>query len=215
MLEVGKIKSKTCSSCGKEKQLDDFHKNHVNPDGYAYRCKKCVRTYQKKHFSDPVIHDRKIQSKRKWDEENRVEKRRKDLEQKHKKQFDGRALGTSNICGHISKKYNGEFDFEREMKIIRRERSLVLSKGNKWFTLGATGSIHLSDVRYCVRRHCDVENDEIRLLSSDTRLLLVPYICPICKNGMIIQPIIPYSYEYTDDGVPIQFCSNCGFAVNW
>jgi len=212
MLEDGK-RTKTCSSCGEEKHLTDFHKNHVNPDGYTYRCKECVKLYQKKHFSNPVIHDRKIQSKRKWDAENRVEKRRKDLEQKHKKYFDGRVLGTSNICQHLSKKFNGEFDFEREMIIIKRERNFILSKGNKWFTFGSRGSVHLSEVRYSVKRPDN--GDDRSMLLSDEQLLVILYICPICKAGLMIQPVFPHSYEYNYDGVPIQFCSNCGFVDNW
>lgn len=217
MVEVDKINTKICSNCKEEKQLNDFHKNHVNPDGYAYRCKDCVKIYQKKHFSNPVIHDIKIQFKRKWNDENRVEKRKKDLDQKQKKQFDGRMLGTSNICQHLSKKFNGEFDFEREIIVIKRERNFVLSKGNKWFTFGAKGAVYQSDVRYSVKRPNDmpeIDNDA-SMLSSDAQLPIIPYVCPVCKKGLIVQLISPHSYEYNYDGVPIQFCFNCGFVVNW
>lgn len=35
------MKTKVCSKCGKEKSLDQFHKNKRAPDGRTARCREC------------------------------------------------------------------------------------------------------------------------------------------------------------------------------
>jgi HNH endonuclease len=37
---------KRCTKCNEEKPLSEFHKSAANPDGYAFRCKTCIRAYQ-------------------------------------------------------------------------------------------------------------------------------------------------------------------------
>jgi len=36
---------KTCSMCGVEKSLSQFHRSKQETDGHRYDCKDCVRTY--------------------------------------------------------------------------------------------------------------------------------------------------------------------------
>ena len=35
---------KKCTKCGKEKDLEMFHKDKHNPDGFTYACKECRNT---------------------------------------------------------------------------------------------------------------------------------------------------------------------------
>lgn len=56
---------KTCTKCGQEKDLKEFHKDKHNPDGLTYACKECrnnsYNTYYKKTgyniYKDPVTDD--------------------------------------------------------------------------------------------------------------------------------------------------------------
>jgi hypothetical protein len=36
---------KTCSKCGIQKSLDDFHKDKSMKDGHRYQCKQCIEAY--------------------------------------------------------------------------------------------------------------------------------------------------------------------------
>ena len=44
------LKTKVCSRCKKEKELTDFSKNKVKPDGFQYHCKQCQSKIAKKHY---------------------------------------------------------------------------------------------------------------------------------------------------------------------
>lgn len=41
---------KTCTKCKIEKDLEQFHKDTVTKDGYAYRCKDCKNNYNKDYY---------------------------------------------------------------------------------------------------------------------------------------------------------------------
>ena len=41
----GKLVSKTCSKCGNEKSLNDFHTNNRSKDGKQHRCKECAKKH--------------------------------------------------------------------------------------------------------------------------------------------------------------------------
>jgi hypothetical protein len=43
---------KTCTACGKSKELDDFPVDKRNRDGHGARCLTCGRQYQKQHRKD-------------------------------------------------------------------------------------------------------------------------------------------------------------------
>ena len=42
----GEIMAKICSTCKKEKNIDEFHKNKTKKDGMAYQCKACKKLYE-------------------------------------------------------------------------------------------------------------------------------------------------------------------------
>lgn len=54
---------KTCSTCGVEKPLDEFHKNRTRKDGRSYRCKSCqrenIRTWRQNNPGAHAEHNRK------------------------------------------------------------------------------------------------------------------------------------------------------------
>jgi len=209
---------KKCSKCGKLKPENAFNKNHKAKDGLDHRCKKCVRLYRKKYISNPEIHKKELERKRIWDDKNLKRKRANDLKQKIKKRFTGRVLGTSNIGQKLSRKYNGEPDFKREFRIIRRERNFMLKKGNKWFTFGCNQRMTIENINFYLR---EVDRVDFFNNMSDDFVLdwnndeFNYFICPFCKKGIVIQPMNPHSYEYTPDGIPIQICTNCNVVVNW
>ena len=41
--------TKTCSKCGQEKSLEEFHRNANNRDGRVPHCKTCVAAYQSEY----------------------------------------------------------------------------------------------------------------------------------------------------------------------
>jgi hypothetical protein len=43
MLPEQKTNSKTCSHCGEDKPLSDFHNDKSSKDGLTYNCKKCIK----------------------------------------------------------------------------------------------------------------------------------------------------------------------------
>ena len=44
---------KTCNTCGKDKQEDEFHKRAASRDGLAAKCKMCQKEYDKKRANLP------------------------------------------------------------------------------------------------------------------------------------------------------------------
>lgn len=42
---------KQCCACGEVKSLADFHKTLRNPDGLAYKCKGCLRAYNRAQYA--------------------------------------------------------------------------------------------------------------------------------------------------------------------
>ncbi len=209
---------KKCSNCGELKPLSAFNKNHKAKDGLDYRCKQCTSWYQKKRRSDPTIHEQELERKRKWNDEHRELKRKKDLEQKNKKRFTGRVLGTSNIGQKLSRKYTGKPDFKREFKIIRREKNLLMKKGNKWLTLNCNARMNMSVINFYLReieRINFFNNQEGQFSLDFNNDEYVPFICPICHKGFVFQPVNPKSYEYTSEGMPIQVCGHCKTVINW
>jgi len=43
---------KTCSKCGKEKRINEFHKNKKTRDNHQYQCKVCQSNYHKSYQID-------------------------------------------------------------------------------------------------------------------------------------------------------------------
>ena len=43
--------TKVCRYCHEEKDIDDFSRNHILPDGRSNQCRECRKLYNKKHFS--------------------------------------------------------------------------------------------------------------------------------------------------------------------
>lgn len=41
---------KQCNTCGKNKELKDFHKKSASPDGHSNKCKQCQKEYQENHY---------------------------------------------------------------------------------------------------------------------------------------------------------------------
>lgn len=48
------IQAKVCRLCGREKTLDEFHKNNKSKDGHQSYCKECNKDYSKrnKHINE-------------------------------------------------------------------------------------------------------------------------------------------------------------------
>ena len=73
MLPEQKTSSKTCSKCGEDKPLTDFHKNKVAKDGLTYHCKECMREryyeFRQEKPERSIYHNMVNRSKsRGWDE---------------------------------------------------------------------------------------------------------------------------------------------------
>jgi len=49
---------KTCTKCGAEKTLDEFHKRKASPDGLKTRCKECILTEAREYRSRPEVKER-------------------------------------------------------------------------------------------------------------------------------------------------------------
>lgn len=49
------MESKICSKCGKEKTIDNFHKDKNAPDGLNYWCKKCKRKNAKQNKKEKLL----------------------------------------------------------------------------------------------------------------------------------------------------------------
>lgn len=47
-IQLGKV----CTKCGRWKPLTGFHRHRGNPDGYAYKCKKCVAEGRARYYAD-------------------------------------------------------------------------------------------------------------------------------------------------------------------
>jgi hypothetical protein len=47
---IGVAIMKRCNTCGKLKELDDFHKKSSSPDGHSNKCKQCQKEYQEEHY---------------------------------------------------------------------------------------------------------------------------------------------------------------------
>lgn len=197
---------KTCSSCGMILDITKFSKNKQHKDGYEYSCKKCKSIYQKKHFSNTEKREKKLRQGNTWRNINRSHKRKKDLEYVHKKLFTGRMLGTSNICQHIRKTYDGTYDFDKEYDIINKEHNFLLKKGNKWFICGRMG----------VKPYKQFEEN---LYPCDTYDICIidprnfELKCPLCKHNEF--EYCRYPPKYTDDGFIVEYCNNCGNIINW
>lgn len=48
--------TKTCTKCGITKPTSEFHKNPHTKDGMAYRCKECVKQYQRDNAAALAIY---------------------------------------------------------------------------------------------------------------------------------------------------------------
>lgn len=51
---------KTCSTCKKEKNIEEFNKESSSPSGISYICKECARIKSKKYQTLPGIKDKSI-----------------------------------------------------------------------------------------------------------------------------------------------------------
>lgn len=49
---------KTCTTCGEEKPLSEFHKKKSTKSGYHGSCKVCKQTYEKEKYADPEVRAR-------------------------------------------------------------------------------------------------------------------------------------------------------------
>ena len=62
--------TKTCSSCYKEKLVDEFSKQKVRPDGLNITCKVCINARQAIRYQDPKVRQRSAESGARWRERN-------------------------------------------------------------------------------------------------------------------------------------------------
>lgn len=51
--------TKTCTTCGETKPLDDFHRHAKSPQGRRSSCKNCVRAYDRARRAKERAHTRK------------------------------------------------------------------------------------------------------------------------------------------------------------
>lgn len=67
--------TKTCTGCGKEKLLDEFHKDSMGYLGHKARCKVCISEYMKEWGTMPEIKVKKKEWQSSWSKkstENRL-----------------------------------------------------------------------------------------------------------------------------------------------
>lgn len=60
---------KTCCHCKQSKPYSEFHKNRSQPDGYAHRCKSCIKEY----YDEPKMRSQRNQQKRDYYSQNKEE----------------------------------------------------------------------------------------------------------------------------------------------
>lgn len=61
--------SKTCTKCGTQKSLFDFHKRASANDGHSYMCKSCRSAQDKAHFARE--RERIVERQKKYNDANR------------------------------------------------------------------------------------------------------------------------------------------------
>lgn len=74
--------AKTCTKCGEEKSLEDFHKNKSRKDGLYFYCKACRREYYQKNKEAITQYQREYYQKnphvkKKWEKKNKAKINRK------------------------------------------------------------------------------------------------------------------------------------------
>ena len=93
---------KTCSRCGIEQKLSNFHKNKKRKDGVSVYCIPCMNTYQRERYASPE----QFKQRKMSEEENRV--KRKESYRKYylktmynltQDQFDAMMIEQSGRCG--------------------------------------------------------------------------------------------------------------------
>lgn len=66
--------TKQCSTCKKEKCVEDFHKSSKAPSGYEYSCKECWKVYRRNHYLQNK--EKYLLKARKWEEVQKTKYRK-------------------------------------------------------------------------------------------------------------------------------------------
>lgn len=138
------MNTKICTKCKKKKPLSDFHRNRKSKDGYHYRCKICIKEYDKGRYQRNSKH--RLKTNKKWRRKNKKQddEYKKKYYQEHKERSHFRAwksrlktefrmipeqyaimLRNQNGCCLICKKHQTEFkkrfavDHNRKTKKVR------------------------------------------------------------------------------------------------
>ena len=130
---------KYCRICGKQKDLNDYHKKKDTPDGYRHECKECCKEIQKKYKNEPDYKEKRIE----YDKKRYEEKREQILERKkeyhkenrdtilNKKKIYHNKPETKNRMSIYLTKYRN--DKKDGLKIWRQNNKELLAKNQQTY----------------------------------------------------------------------------------
>lgn len=95
---------KTCTKCGQEKNIEEYHKKTSSKDGHSPWCKNCTSEVNKKYYSRSDV---KQKRKEKWQDPIYREKENKKQRLRNKNNPESKII---NHARARAKKYNLEFN---------------------------------------------------------------------------------------------------------
>lgn len=79
---------KTCSACGVEKPLNEFHRHRRSPDGRQYRCRVCTAAHDRARYA--ANPERASENNRRWRTANAEYRRAYDIARKSEESYQER-----------------------------------------------------------------------------------------------------------------------------
>ena len=102
------MQTKTCTKCGEEKELTEFHKDKDGKYGVKSRCKECIRGLVREYLRRPEVRERKRDHLRRPE----VQERYREYQRKYRQR--------PEIKEH-NREYRREYRQRPEVKEYRRE----------------------------------------------------------------------------------------------
>ena len=115
------MKTKTCSTCGETKSLDNYYKDKRASDGLVFQCKKCYGIRMKKHNSKPSSMEKRRIFQRKM---SKTPKAMKYFAKYHKKWRKERSFDNDAYISRLITQKSPELekkDITKEMLELKRK----------------------------------------------------------------------------------------------
>ena len=156
------METKTCSKCGEEKPLDEYHKNKGRKDGYQYECKKCATERSKEYYSENK--EKLLEQRKEYYSEN------KDKILEYKKEYYSENKDRKK-CLYLQRTYGITLDEYNQMFTDQNGCCAVCGKHEKEHTkaLSVDHDHETGEVRELLCHAC---NTSFGLLQEDPEIIL-------------------------------------------